>query len=208
MDDEPTHSAAHRHEKGGQSLVEFGLILPIMLVLFVAFADFGRIFANSVLLEAAARNAAELAANEYLANPPNDLSTTSTAGATYYDPLHLLAARAACQETRELPNTQYDTATATCPGMPLVQVCVHDGVDPSCAGETFGATIPANCSAMATPPTNSQGGRLDRWVEVRLCYRFTSLVDVPLVSFGEFWLERTRTFAIPCYYVLGTDQCG
>lgn len=191
-------------------MVEFGLVLPIMLVLFVALADFGRIFANSILLEAAARNAAELAANDYLANPPGGtpLSQPSTGDAAYYDNLHRLAARAVCAETRELPNSAYDPVTTHCPGMPLIRVCVHDGVDPSCATEAFSATIPADCTEMANAMSSSQGASSERWVEVRVCYRFTSLVDLPLVSFGTFWLQRTRTFAIPCYFVMASEPCG
>jgi hypothetical protein len=191
-------------------MVEFALILPIMLVLFVAFADFGRIFANSILLEAAARNAAEIGANEYLANPPGgtSLSAQSTGDSAYYSNLHLLAARAFCAETRELPNSQYDPATTNCPGMPLIKVCVHDGVDPTCADEVFSASIPASCTDLTSPMPNSQGTSSERWVEVRVCYRFTSLVDLPLVSFGEFWLQRNRAFAIPCYFVLGSEPCG
>lgn len=196
--------------RSGQSLVEFGLVLPIMLVLFVALADFGRIFANSILIEAAARNGAELAANDYLANPPGgaSLDQPSTGDATYYSNLHTLAARAVCAETRELPNSAYDPITTDCPGMPLIRVCVHDGVDPHCASEAFSATIPAACTEMANAMTNSRGTSSERWVEIRVCYRFTSLVDLPLVSFGTFWLQRTRTFAIPCYFVLDREPCG
>ena len=191
-------------------MVEFGLVLPIMLVLFVALADFGRIFANSILLEAAARNAAELAANEYLASPPGGtpLDQPSTGDAAYYANLHTLAARAVCAETRELPNSAYDPGTTTCPGMPLIRVCVHDGVDPNCGSEAFGAAIPGGCTELAQTMSNSRGTSTERWVEVRVCYRFTSLVDLPLVSFGTFWLQRTRTLAIPCYFVLDNQPCG
>jgi TadE-like protein len=196
--------------RSGQSLVEFGLILPIMLLLLVAFADFGRIFANSILLEAAARNGAELAANDYLAGPPGgtSLGAAPTGDATYYANLHLLAARAVCVETQELPNSNYDSGTTNCPGMPLIRVCVHDDADPVCDGDVFGASIPVECGELASAMTNSRGGSSERWVEVRACYQFTSLVDVPLVSFGTFWLERTRTFAIPCYFVMVNEPCG
>ena len=179
-----------------------------MLVLFVGFADFGRIFANSILIEAAARNAAEIAANEYVANPPGSLSAPATGGSGYYADLHLLAARAVCAETHKLPNSQYDTATTDCPGMPLIKVCVHDGVDPDCGSEAFSASVPGDCGEMTTAMPNSQGSSTERWVEVRVCYRFTSLIDVPLVSFGQFWLQRTRSFVIPCYFVIGADPCG
>jgi hypothetical protein len=204
----------HRHtatRETGQSMVEFALVMPILLVLFVGLADFGRIFANSILLEAAARNGAELASNEYLAGPPGGvpLDAPSTGDAAYYSNLRQLAARAICAETRELPNTRYDVSTATCPGMPLIQVCIHDGVDPDCNAEAFGTPIPASCNDMTNRAlTNSQDGSRERWVEVRVCYRFTSLVDVPLVSFGEFWLERSRSFAIPCYFLMASQPCG
>ena len=179
-----------------------------MLVLFVALADFGRIFANALLIESSARDGAELAANEYLATPPGPLNATSTGDSAYYDNLHLLAARAVCTETRELPNSQYDTATTNCPGMPLIKVCIHDGVDPNCGNEAFSSTVPSECNEMTGAMTNSQASVSERWVEVRVCYRFDSLVDVPLISMGHFWLQRTRTFVIPCYFVMQAEPCG
>jgi hypothetical protein len=190
-------------------MVEFALVLPILLVLFVAIADFGRIFANSILLEAASRNGAELAANEYVSSPPGGtpLSAPSTGDITYYTNLHLLAARAICVETQELPNSQYQAGTTNCPGMPVIKVCVHDGVDPICGTEAFSATVPTQCNEMQGGMTNAQESS-ERWVEVRVCYRFTSLVDAPLLSLGEFWLQRTRTFGIPCYFVIDTAPCG
>ena len=44
----------------GQSLVEFALVLPMLLVLLLGVADFGRVFAAGITIEAAARNAAEV----------------------------------------------------------------------------------------------------------------------------------------------------
>ena len=94
--------------------------------------------------------------------------------------------------------------------MPLMVVCVHDSQDTGCGLEVHGAAIPAACSDMSTMPTHAQNGAQPtaRWVEVRICYQFTSLVDVPLVSFGTFWVQRSRTFVIPCYFKLGTQDCG
>ena len=185
-------------------MVEFGLVLPIMLVLFIGLADFGRIFATSILIEAAARDAAEIAANDYLATPPGPLNAPAPAGdPTFYDALHTRAADAACLELAELPN-----ATSGCSTMPYIVACVHDSQDTGCGSEVHGQTIPADCGDMTTPATNSQGGTQARWVEVRICYRFTSLVDAPLISLGTFWLQRTRTFTIPCYFQLGSQECG
>ncbi len=191
--------------------MEFTLVIPILIILVVGIADFGRVFAAGVVLETAARDAAEAAAQEYLSNPPGPLSAPAPpANDPYYAALHERSARVACAETRELPNSDYQ-ADGTCPTWPVVRVCVHDGQDGLCgdpAGPGFAATVPPECSSMAVPPTSSQNGSPERWVEVRLCYRFTALLNLPLFSLGDFYLERQRQFVIPCYFVLGTDPCG
>jgi hypothetical protein len=206
------HAAPAREERG-QAMVEFAFVIPILVILVVGVADLGRVFATGLALEAAARNAAEIVANSYLSNPPGPLSNAAPPGtSTYYSPLHLQAARVVCAETKDLPNTTYDSVSGTCPGMPLVLVCVHDSQDPDCAVEPTGATIPPQCQAMVgslpspaqDPPPNDG----PRWVEIRLCYRFSAILQIPLFSFGDIWLERTRTFVIPCYFVLGEAECG
>lgn len=205
-------------------MVEFGLIIPILLMLFVGIADFGRVFAAGIAVEAATRNAAEATANEYLSNPapPGDLSRAADGSdQTYYEKLHLYAANIVCAELRALRDTTFDPATQTCvkdpldpsdtrPNMPVVVVCIHDAADDRCTvpANPGGEGFPAGCTGMATPPSNSQNGTTQRWVEVRTCHHFTSILSLPLFSLGDVWLERTRTFAIPCYFVLGTDECG
>lgn len=204
----------------GQSLVEFALVVPILLMLVVAIGDFGRIFATGILIESAARNAAEVVANEYLADPPgsdaappvflNQPAPNPAVDPGYYAALHRKAALAVCAETQELPNSNFDPDTGECTGMPFVMVCVHDSQDDECGGESLGAAVSAGCDEFTPPPNNAHGGSgTARWAEVRVCYQFTSLLDLPLFSFGEFWLQRTRTFAIPCYFALGNaDECG
>jgi len=191
-------------------MVEFALITPILIMLLVVVGDLGRIFASGIAIEAATRNAAEIGANEYLGNPPAALDVPAPAGAAaYYAPLHQRIAAVVCAETAELPNAQFDSATRTCPGMPLIQICVHDSQDTECAAEAHGATIPAGCDAMATPPVNTHAGSgTPRWIEVRVCYRFTALLQSPVLSFGDLWLQRTRTFVVPCYFALGAAECG
>jgi hypothetical protein len=110
----------------------------------------------------------------------------------------------------DLANTTYDAATSTCVGMPLIRACVHDGQDTRCGGESQGATIPAQCTALSSTMTNANGGASSaRWTEVRVCYQFTPiLANLPLLSFADIWLERGRAFTIPCYFALGSDECG
>lgn len=199
-----------RVARNGQSLVEFALVLPIMLMLFLGIGDLGRVFSTGVVAEAAARDAAEVAANMYLSDPPGTAGLdAAVVGATAdeYRVIHQAAAEAVCQEVRPLPNTQ--GSGANCAGMPLIKVCVHDSVDPLCDSEVFGAVVPPDCPGLNGASSNSQaGGGGQRWVEVRICYQFTPLLDVPLISFDAIWIERGRSFVIPCYFVLGTGGCG
>lgn len=199
-----------RRSSTGQSLVEFALVMPILVMLVVVVADFGRVFAVSLSLEAAARDAAEIGSNEYLAHPPGPLDQPAPAGdPAYYQGLHQKIARAVCAETGDLANSAYDPVTGACAGMPLIQACIHDGQDTECSTEAQGAAIPTECSGMAAPPTNAHGGaNSPRSVEVRLCYHFTPILQLPLLSFGALWLEKTRIFTIPCYFALGSAECG
>lgn len=209
--------ATYRRLRAGQSLVEFVLVVPILVMLVVIVADFGRIFAATVSIEAATRNAAEMAANEYLSNPPGALATPPVAlnqpappgDPAFYTPLHDKIAQAVCAETSDLANSAFDPSTGACVGMPLIQACVHDSQDTVCSDEAQSAPIPTGCDSMAVAPSNAHAGsNTPRWVEVRVCYRFTPLLNLPILSFGEFWLQRTRTFTIPCYFVLGASECG
>jgi hypothetical protein len=209
-----------RRSSAGQSLAEFALVVPILLIVFVAIADFGRIFAASIDVEAATRNAAEATANEYLANPPGDPALTAAdrlrlaapgGNQPYYDKLHTYGAGVVCAELRGLPNTNYDSGTNTCPNMPIVLVCIHDSQDGGCGtpAQPGGGGIPANCGDFTPIATTDQQGTSNRWVEIRTCYKFTALLnDMPLFPFSEIWMQRTRNFTIPCYFVLGEDQCG
>ena len=200
----------------GQAMAEFALVLPIMLMMFIVMADFGRIFAAMITLESATRNAAEAAANLYIAAAPGALNAPAPAGdPSYYDALHSKAAQVVCNDMRGQPNTNYDGATNTCPDMPLVMVCVHDSQDTGCSSlaSPGSPTPPAQCTVFNPPPDNGQGAAVHppsrpRWVEVRTCYEFTAILNAPLFNLGDFWLQRTNHFTIPCYYVLGIDECG
>jgi len=202
-----------RRAQRGQSLAEFGLVAPLVIVLFLTVADFGRIFSTLVILEAAARDGAEAAANAYLAKPPaaGALSTAApTPGdTTYYAGIHTAAVALSCSESRDLPNTQF--TGGECQGMPFFRVCVHDGADPSCgvAPVTSEGAVPADCTAITNPPTNDQGGSAQRWVEVRLCYKFSLILPIPFNPFRDIWLQKTRMFGISCYFATGTtNECG
>jgi hypothetical protein len=56
-----------RMTRRGQSVVEFALILPVLLVLTIVIADFGRLFGAMIATESAAREAADYGA--FLGSP-------------------------------------------------------------------------------------------------------------------------------------------
>ncbi len=209
----------------GQSTAEFVLIAPILLLLLVAIADFGRVFATGIAVEAATRNAAEVVAEEYVRNPPGDPSTTAasrlaapapTSGSpSYYDDLASKAARTVCVELRNLPNTTYDSVDGSCPNWPIVRVCVHDQASNNAnnhCGQSisgFDPSPPAECTTLPPPgdpswdPSmtgggNGPGGEPSRYVEVRVCYPFTTILNLPIVP-SRILFQNARIFTIACF---------
>jgi hypothetical protein len=195
----------------GQALVEFGLVLPLLLVILLGVADFGRIFQAGIAEEAAVRNAAEAAAeqyNQYLqcgasGNPDPTCSGLPDPG--LYDKLHVEALRVACQEAERMPSRVVD-GFGNCT-MPITAVCIHDtsGGDANCGDEAPAPGGP--CSHMydtwdpsRTSPTEATDPLLGRpYVEVRMCYRFDPLFSFALGSWGSIWMQKTNFFVVTNY---------
>lgn len=197
----------------GQSIAEFALVFPILFLLLVAIVDFTRVFAAGIVLEAAARDAAEIAAQAYVQEPPGPLNSAAPtpASAAYYNALYEKTARVVCAETKELPET--DFSGGVCPTWPNVRVCVHDdAMDNGCGSviSGFAASIPPECTELNDPWTAASAGGTTsrRYVEVRVCQPFGMFFDFPFIPLNDLYLQRSRTFVIPCYYALGQDDCG
>ncbi len=183
----------------GQSLVEFTLILPIIMILLLLVADFGRLFAAGITIESAARTAAEVAAAEYnRAGLPID-----------YSAIHRNAWSSVCDEASKLPNA-IPGGSGQCDGLPTV-VCVHDGADTGC-GNVYNAAsgVPAGCPGLIAGNRPSNAMTLDtvnKYVEVRVCYRFSTIFQIALPSVGgtlsslggDFFIERARVFSVADY---------
>jgi TadE-like protein len=183
-------------------MVEFALVLPLLLILLVGIADFGRVFNAGIVTESGTRNVAELVAERYQRNPP-----PSAPPLTYYAILHDDAGRQLCSEERTLPGIVYDQTTQTCTGPLWALVCVHDSLDPDCGIPPTGyGAPPADCASLQTPPSNIIGAEDSSlvWVEVRVCYQFQPLYKTLLLPFlgygvGDIYLQRTRAFTVANY---------
>jgi len=193
----------------GQALAEFTLVIPILLILLLTVGDFGRFFAAGISVESIARTAAEYAAREYLREE-------AAAGgipldAAGYDRVHAYAWETVCEEAARLPDIQLFGSGSECRGIPTV-VCVHDLGDPNCANSYNDSTgIPPECTSLGpgARPTNAIGGsEASRFVEVRVCYPFKTLIPVDGISSvggplapltGIFHIERARSFTVVDY---------
>jgi hypothetical protein len=194
----------------GQSLVEFTMVFPIMLLLLLTVADFGRVFASSIALESAARAAAETAAGDYLVElrlMPLSAPPLTPDG---YDRVHRAAWQSICDEASNQPNATRGSGGGQCDGLPTV-VCVHDGADPNC-GVVYnaGGSGTTGCPLVAAGASNTQTDPSPigtKYVEVRVCYRFSAFfgVNIPFLGgnlsplAGNFYLERSRTFTVADY---------
>ena len=191
-------SLIHRSARG-QSLVEFALVLPMLLVLLLGIADFGRVMSQGIVLEAAVRDGAEAAAQELVQrqrNTPGGLTDDD------YQAIHDVALATVCQEAETLPNQAMSGVSCT---MPWVAVCVHDpagGDINECGSE--GSVAPTECTVMDDPwsPSIAQTTPADPLG----CYRFTTLFGLNLrfpfgwgLSLGDVWLQRDRSFVAGDY---------
>lgn len=183
----------------GQSLTEFALVIPFLLIILLTVADFGRYFAASLNIESIARTAAEVSAQEYLRAPlPVD-----------YRAVHGYAWQSVCDEAKGLANVTYNGPATECTGIPTL-VCVHDGSDSECnTPYNVAGGVPPECTVMTDPISNAQtgGSELSKYVEVRVCYRFSTIFafSIPFVGgdltplSGNFFIQKIRTFTVADY---------
>lgn len=180
----------------------------MLLVLLLGVVDFGRVFSAGIVMEASARNGAEVGALERLRDRPSSGPLDA-----YYADLHLQAVETACEDSRRLPTFG---GSDNCPAGAhdrngatawFARACVHDGIDPRCGqpADGYADPLPAQCTdanrAWSTNFTNAAS----YFVEVRVCYKFETLFNLDLslpmgagISVGDVWLQRTRTFVVDC----------
>jgi len=198
----------------GQALVEFGVILPLLIIFLLGVADLGRVFADGIALEAAARNSAEAAAQEYLQLCSQYGDPTACDGQLQqndYNILHTLALDIGCREAERMTNRQVSGGGCT---NPVIAVCVHnnDANDAACGQEGTTGSVPANCTRMNNADQDGVGGADWPWsavrngpaegrpyVEVRACYQFNPLLPLTEFWWGSVWLQKENDFAVTNY---------
>jgi hypothetical protein len=180
------------------------LVLPLLLVLLLGIADFGRVFHAGIVVESAARNAAEAASQEYL-----QLRRGGTAPSTAeLDRIAAEAEAAVCEEAERLPNRVMSGGSCL---LPFTAVCIHD--DPAelvnygtgCGSGAGGA--PADCTQLHSSWGSLWAAGMLPSVEVRVCYRFETIVNLsglrlPFgngLDLGTIWLQRDRVFSVADY---------
>jgi Flp pilus assembly protein TadG len=163
-------SADTRSVEGGQSLVEFAIIVPLLLFILLAILDFSRVFTTMLTVEAAAREAADYGTQYpwYWEGDPTDPS--SNAGKTVEG-----MRNRACVAAKHLTD--------------------YVGPDTGCTNPTFAYTLvpptgvmPADCwqQPRAATPCN---------VRVTLDYTFHVIVPLRLAFFDtELGLPSTVPF--------------
>jgi hypothetical protein len=201
----------------GQSLVEFALVLPLLMIFLLGVADLGRVFADGIGLEAASRDAAEAAAQQYMQDcskySPGDCSTGLQPAD--YSALHTLARSVGCREAERMTNRQLTGGVCT---NPVIAVCVHDDLaldSAGCGQESLtgdadhdqfcsGMNVAGNWSA-ARDYVNVDGQHIQGppngrpYVEVRMCYLFNPLIPLTKGWWGSIWLQRHNDFAVTNY---------
>jgi hypothetical protein len=161
-----------RARHAGQSVVEFALVVPILLLVVVAIADFGRLYNAGVAVDSAAREAADFGAfdaDQWSSTSPSNITATLAA-------MEQRACTAAMGSHLEGYAGAGDGSTCSNPSF-------------SCALEWSGSSVPCassgglvgmhDCSAIAIQPKSVEACT----VHVRLDYEFRVILG--LVPFPD-----------------------
>lgn len=187
------HTLRHpsRGTQSGQSVVEFAIVLPVLMLLLIAIADFGRIYASAVAVEAAGREAADYGA--FLASQWN-----STNYVTTVNEMERRACVAAAGSHLEGYQTADPVNNTTCTNPSFSCTLEWNGATTDCmnpSGFTSGST---NCWDPATDPPCT--------VHVQMTYTFQTLLLGPPMP-TSVQLVRDSRFRISCLTVAGTPGC-
>jgi Flp pilus assembly protein TadG len=113
----------------GQSLAEFAMVAPVLMLLLVGVADFGRVFYTAIELNNAAR-----AGTQYgIQSPANGADTAGMIQAAENDASSISGVSATASEYCECP----DGTTQACSSTPCADMRVYVEVDTSATFNTL-----------------------------------------------------------------------
>ncbi len=164
-----------RGRHSGQSVVEFALVLPILLLMIVGVGDFGRLYTSAVAVESAAREAADFGAFESTNWAPANVSVTTAA-------MQRRACVAAMGSHLEGYVGATDGTTCTNPSFSCNLEWSGTSVPCDTSGGFVGTT---DCATHVTEPPCT--------VHVRLVYDFDMFLDFPGLP-GTLQLDRESRF--------------
>jgi hypothetical protein len=142
----------HLRKECGQSMIEFALTAPMLIVLLLGLVEMGHAFNSYMTIVAASRDSARLGAQLGVSS----VSAKSTL-------LNLVV-----NETERLENAPIPI------GSPIPTGNSTSGT----YGTNCGTNDPGACVSWGFG-TPTSGGPLDKWVDVRVCYNHSLIVGIP-----------------------------
>ena len=161
MPDRPTRRP-RRFADRGQSIVEFALVVPILLMLVVAIADFSRLYSAMVAIESATREAADYGAFQTNRWDPANVATTVA------EMQRRSCVAAAGSHLQDYATS--DSTNATCTN-PSFTCWLELGGSQAPCDTSNGSVGTTSCSSSLTEPPCT--------VHVRLDYTFNTLLQLP-----------------------------
>ena len=164
------------HAERGQSVVEFALVVPVMLLILLGIADLGRIYTTMMSVESAAREAADFGTTLGAAHwspATKDVTTTEME-------------RRACVAASDLPDYAGDDPNAT------VVTCTNPSFSYCITSSIGGPCDPFDPTAGCDDPLRAQ----PCWVKVTLAYDFHLFTPLQIGVPPTLHFERDSTFAM------------
>lgn len=175
---QPPHKRVQHSGQFGQSITEFALVVPVLFLLLLAIADFGRLYTSAVAVEAAGREAADFGAFDVSKWNGSNAATT----------VALMQQRAcvaaAGSHLEGYATTDPDNNTCTNPTMSCTLELGADSAD--CASSN-GFVNGTDCSLAATDPPCT--------VHVHMEYSFRTLLSIPPIP-SAIQIGRDSLFRI------------
>lgn len=157
----------HRRRSSGQSITEFAIVVPVMILILLAVADFGRLYTSTVAVESAGREAADFGAFD-----TSHWDDSLGGGGNVATTVGLMQERA-CVAAAGSHLEGYESSdpnNTTCTNPTFACTLEVGGASTDCA-TSVGFVGATNCSDPLTEPPCT--------VHVQMVYQFRTLLGIP-----------------------------